>query len=138
MEEGYIHIANNIFPTLLAISHEEQAQGLMYVEPPAPVMTFVYASPQINRFWMKNTQSPLDILFCHQGRVQQICYGEPHSTAMIGDNRLTDLVIELPFGTVYASQIKLGHSVGLVKPSQEEIKKLIATKCFFNLRAGTP
>ena len=35
MEQGYIFIANNVFPSLLAISFDEQAQGLMYVEPPS-------------------------------------------------------------------------------------------------------
>jgi uncharacterized protein len=128
MENGYIHIANNIFPTLLAISYEEQAQGLMGQAWPPPVMSFIYARAQVNRFWMKSTPSPLDILFCRNGQVKQICFGEPHSTAMIGDHQLSDLVIELPFGTAASSGIKLGHSVGLVKPTHEELKKIIAEK----------
>jgi uncharacterized membrane protein (UPF0127 family) len=128
MENGYIHIANNIFPTLLAISYEEQAQGLMGQAWPPPVMSFIYARAQVNRFWMRNTPSPLDLLFCHNGRVKQICFGEPHSTMMIGDHQLSDLVIELPFGTVQSSGIKLGHGVGLVKPTHEELKKIIAEK----------
>jgi uncharacterized membrane protein (UPF0127 family) len=128
MEEGFIHIANNIFPTLLAISFEEQAQGLMGQEWPPPIMSFIYTQAQVNRFWMKNTVSPLDILFCHQGRIKQICFGQPNSTAMIGDHQLSDLVIELPFGTSAASGIKLEHKVGLVKPTQDELKKIIAKK----------
>ena len=128
MEFGYIHIANNIFPTLLAISYEEQAQGLMGQTWPPPVMSFIYSHPQVNRFWMKATPSPLDILFCRNGQVRQICFGEPHSTTMIGDHQLSDLVIELPFGTAASSGIKLGHGVGLVKPTFEELKKIIAEK----------
>lgn len=128
MEEGYIYIHNNIFPTLLAISEEEQSQGLMGQAWPPPVMSFIYATPKFNRFWMKNTPSPLDIVFCHQGEVTQICKGEPHSTSMIGDVRLSDLVIEFPHGTMLSSGIKLGHKVGLVKPSPAELKRIIAEK----------
>ena len=127
MEQGYIHLHNDIFPTLLAISEEEQAQGLMHQEWPPPVMSFVYAAPKINRFWMKNTPSPLDIIFCHQGKVAEICYGEPHSTAIIG-SKISDLVIELPYGTTDSIGLKVGHEVGLVKPTLDDLRKIFATK----------
>ena len=130
MESGYIYIANNIFSSLLAISFDEQAQGLMYIDPPVPIMSFIYAQPQINRFWMKATKAPLDIIFCNQGEVKQICYGKPYSTAMIGDYQFSDLVIELPFGTAYNSGIKLGHKAGIVKPTADELKKIIAEKTY--------
>lgn len=128
MEEGFIYIHDSVFPTLLAISDAEQAQGLMGQAWPPPVMSFVYAEPRITRFWMKNTPSPLDIVFCHNGKVRQICKGEPYSTTMIGDSKVSDLVIEFPYGTAVTSGIKLGHSVGLVKPTAEELKKIIAEK----------
>jgi uncharacterized membrane protein (UPF0127 family) len=128
MEAGYIYAANNIFPTLLAISESEQSQGLMHQSWPPPIMAFIYAEPKYNRFWMKNTPSPLDIIFCHGGKVTQICKGEPYSTEMIGDMRLSDLVIEFPHGTVASCGIKLGHDVGLVKPTREELNKIIAEK----------
>lgn len=129
MEEGYIHIANNIFPTLLAISEDEQTKGLMFEAWPPPIMSFVYAMPKVNVFWMKNTPSPLDIVFCCNGKVSQICKGEPHSTSLIGDYTHSDLVVEFPYGTIACSGIKLGHSVGLIKPSPAELKKIIAEKC---------
>ena len=128
MENGYIYVHNQIFPTLLAISEDEQAQGLMGREWPPPVMSFIYTEPKFNRFWMKNTPSPLDIVFCHAGKITQICHGEPYSTAMIGDYRLSDLVIEFPQGTVAAAGIKLNHDVGLVKPTSEELKHILAEK----------
>lgn len=128
MNSGYIHISNNIFSTLLAISEEEQQYGLMGQVWPPPVMTFVYASPKINKFWMKNTPSPLDIVFCSNGQVTQICLGEPHSTAIIGDDKFSDLVIEFPRGTVVSSDIKLGHHVGVVRPTKAELKKIIIEK----------
>lgn len=128
MEQGYIYVASNVFPTLLAISTSEQAQGLMGKVWPPPVMSFIYTTSGVNKFWMKNTPSPLDIVFCHRGEIVQICKGEPHSTALIGANNLSDLVIEFPYGTVASSGIKLGHSVGLVKPTVDELKKIIAEK----------
>jgi uncharacterized membrane protein (UPF0127 family) len=128
MEQGYIYIHDNVFPTLLAISEEEQAIGLMNQEWPPPVMSFIYTESKYNKFWMKNTPSPLDIIFSHKGKITQICKGEPYSTAMIGDNRLSDLIIELPYGTAINSGIKLGHKVGLVKPTFDELKRIIAEK----------
>jgi len=131
LETGYIHINNYIFPTLFAISSEEQQRGLMYQEWPPPIMSFVYANPQINRFWMKSTPSPLDIVFCHKGKITEICYGEPNTTNIIGSG-ISDLVIEFPYGTINEAQIKHGHSVDLVKPSWDELRKIIAQK-YYNL-----
>jgi uncharacterized protein len=128
MEKGYICIGNNIFPTLLAISEPEQQRGLMEQQWPPPVMSFIYTYPRINKFWMHNTPSPLDIVFCHQGKVSQLHIGEPFSTEMIGDNKFSDLIIEFPHGTVDKSEIKIGHSVEIVKPTPEELRKIIAEK----------
>lgn len=128
MEKGYIHISDNIFSTLFAISEAEQQRGLMEQQWPPPVMSFVYTYPRINKFWMHNTPSPLDIVFCHQGKVSQLHVGEPFSTEMIGDNKFSDLIIELPYGTVDKSGIKIGHSVGLVKPTSDELHKIFAEK----------
>lgn len=128
MKTGVIYVANNLFETLLAISNEEQERGLMHIKPPVPVMTFVYDRPKINKFWMANTPSSLDILFCHNGKVTQICKGEPYSTSTIGDNKFSDMVIELPYGTVLDSKIKLGHEVGFIEPSDQELKNIASFK----------
>jgi uncharacterized membrane protein (UPF0127 family) len=128
MKSGIIFIANNLFETLFAISAEEHQRGLMYVDPPVPVMTFIYGAPGVNKFWMANTIAPLDIIFCHGGKVSEICHGEPHSTSIIGGDSESDLVIELPYGTVDAAQIRIGQPVGLVKPTPTELHKLIAEK----------
>jgi len=127
MEQGYIYIHNNILPTLLAISAKEQERGLMHQEWPPPVMSFVYAFPSVNRFWMKNTPSPLDIVFCNKGKVAEICFGEPNSTQVIG-TQISDLVIELPHGTVDSMELKVGQSVGIVKPTLDDLRKIIAEK----------
>ena len=128
MENGYIYIQDNIFPSLFAISHEEQAKGLMHQPFPPPIMSFIYSRAQVNKFWMKNTPSPLDIVFCNNGRILQICKGEPYSTSTIGNDTFSNLVIEFPYGTIKNSSIKIGHQVGLVKPTYSELKKIAAEK----------
>lgn len=77
-------------------------------------MSFLYKRPKINKFWMHNTSSPLDIIFCCNGKVIDICYGEPFSTKVLGPDRDSDLVIELPAGLALASDIKIGQLAGLV------------------------
>lgn len=129
MENGYIYVDANIFPTLLAISEDEQSKGLMFESFPPPIMSFIYSEPQIARFWMKNTPSPLDIVFCCNGEVRKICKGEPYSTSIISSDTPSDLVIEFPIKTVEYAKIKLGHKVGIIKPTEFELKKIIAQKC---------
>jgi len=130
MRSGYIHIANNIFPTLLAISQEEQSMGLMYQPFPPPIMSFVYAKPQINMMWMKNTISPLDIVFCHNGKVSEVAYGEPNSTRIIGNHLFSDLVVELPHGMAESVPIKIGQSAGLITPELKELRAMLVRHDF--------
>jgi uncharacterized membrane protein (UPF0127 family) len=126
MEQGFVKINNQVFTVLIAISEPEQARGLMRVEPPVPNMAFVYGSPKVTKFWMANTPAPLDIVFCHNGQVTQICQGEPYSTKLIGDDMVSDLVIEFPRGA--AVHMKPGDKVGLLKPTIDELRKIIAEK----------
>jgi len=120
MINGYIYIGDNIFDSLLAISSEEQTKGLMYEKDPK-IMSFIYLKPRINKFWMKNTPAPLDIVFCYNGKISQIHKGEPFSTKVIGNDEYSDLIIELPFGTIASSNIKLGNEAGLIKPTIAEL-----------------
>jgi uncharacterized protein len=128
MEKGYIYVDENIFPTLLAISEDEQSKGLMFEPFPPPIMSFLYTEPRVMKFWMKNTPSPLDIVFCCNGSIKQIHKGEPYSTSTIGDNSLSDLIIEFPYGTVKNSKIEIGSKVGIVAPTKLELNKIIAEK----------
>lgn len=109
-----IKIGDYEFQTLLAISEEEQAQGLMHVPAPAPIMSFVYAKPRVNMFWMKNTPAPLDIVFALNGNVVAIHEGEPYSTKMIGDYQPTDLVVELPQGACDKIGLRVGDCITIV------------------------
>lgn len=123
MKKGYIYMGSSVFPTYFAISNQEQQQGLMNVEWPPPVMSFVYDTAQPNKFWMKNTPSPLDIVFCRKGEIISIYKGEPFSTSAIGPEEFSDLVIELPHGTIASEGIKIRNKVGIISPSIQDLYK---------------
>lgn len=129
MKQGYVCLNDNIFSTLLAITAEEQSKGLMHQRDPL-VMSFIYPIPQINKFWMHQTPNPLDIVFCCDGKVSQICYGEPYSTQIIGGDTYSDLIVEFPLGTTSSIGLKVGHPVQLIKPNFKELKKILARHSF--------
>src|ERR1041385_7803219 len=126
MENGYIHINDHVFPTLFALSSEEQSKGLMGQEWPPPIMSFLYSNSSCNKFWMSNTPSPLDIVFSHNGIVNQIYKGEPYSTTIIGSDQLSNLIVEFPYGTVSKFGFKLGDKIGVVKPTLGELIKIMS------------
>lgn len=108
MKEAFLKINNEVLSTLIAESSYDQQVGLMNRDYPIPNMSFVYSAPRINKFWMKNTKIPLDIIFCKSGKVVEICKGEPYSLSSIGGDHMSDLVVELPYGTASAKNIKVG------------------------------
>lgn len=96
------------FKAIAAVTDIEQSVGLMHKPWPPPVMFFPYKSAGLRKFWMKNTISPLDIVFCRDNKIISIAHGEPMSTAMVGPDETSDLVIEFPKGTAS----KYGFSIG--------------------------
>lgn len=114
------------FETLLALSFEEKLKGLMGQKFPHPNMTFIYSSSCVNKYWMKLTPSPLDIIFCLGGEIVNIWKGEPFSTSMIGrDDQLSDLVVEFPYGTCKLNDIKIGDKIELKCNDQSLLKILL-------------
>jgi len=107
-----ISIKGQVFPALVAITEEEHRKGLMYQKWPPPIMAFPYKRAAPRRFWMKNTQTPLDIVFCRANRVVGIFKGEPFSTKLVGPDEPSDLVVELPAGTAASLGLSVGDYVG--------------------------
>lgn len=105
-------INNNKFSCLVAETNKEKEIGLMYVQPPPPIMIFPYKYAQENNFWMKNTPSPLDIIFCLNNKITKIKNGEPYSLELIKGG-ISDLIIEMPSGFVSKYNIKIGDSITL-------------------------
>jgi uncharacterized protein len=101
------------FNTLVAITEEEHNKGLMWKKAPTPIMSFPYDKPEVHKFWMQNTIAPLDILFCRAGKVIDIQKGSPFSVDLIGPDENTDLVVELPLGTVEKYNIATGSNIHL-------------------------
>ena len=105
-----IILGDHEFSTLVAVSSNEQAVGLMFQKWPPPVMTFPFEKTSIHKFWMKNTPSPLDIVFIRNNKIVAIEHGEPLTTYAVGPNIAVDLVVELPSGTCESKGICVGHS----------------------------
>lgn len=116
MQKGIIYIGHKHFPCLVALTPEEQEQGLMFKKPPVHNLAFCFNYPQVRKFWMKNTLAPLDIVFCFESKIIEICEGKPHSTEMIGPNKKSDLILEFPLGTCSKHEISVGAPVTLKTP----------------------
>jgi len=95
---------------------QEQAKGLMY-RPPLPDdrgMLFPFDPPRPVQFWMKNTPSPLDMVFLRDGEVQAIvtaappCEADPCPTYGPETSVAIDHVLELRSGRA----AELGLTVG--------------------------
>ncbi len=123
-------IINGIsFDAKVAVTEREQNIGLMNQAWPPPVMFFPYKISGIRKFWMKNTPSPLDIIFCRDNRIICICSGEPMSTTMVGPDEPADLVVELPKGTAEKQSFSIGDIVH-IKYSAETAAKYLTTSAF--------
>ena len=113
------------FKAVAAITPLEQSYGLMYHKWPPPVMFFPYKDASVRKFWMKNTVSPLDIVFCRDNKIISIVAGDPLSTAMIGPNEPCDLVVEFPKGTVEENNFCIGDTVSFKYSASNAAKFLL-------------
>ena len=114
MKQGYVIINNKIHKCLIAVSQEERSLGLMHVKWPPPIMAFPNFRPTINKFWMKNTPSPLDIVFCMDSKIIAIEHGQPNTLDMIGPDEFSDLVVEFPRGFTNINNININDSIKLL------------------------
>jgi uncharacterized membrane protein (UPF0127 family) len=99
----------------LALTPEDQAQGLMYREslPPRAGMLFVFDQPAPHHFWMKNTMIPLDMIWMDEaGKVTFVsadtppCKADPCPT--YGPDGPAKQVLEIPGGKAKEEKVEVG------------------------------
>jgi uncharacterized membrane protein (UPF0127 family) len=85
----------------LALSPEEQAQGLMYRKSldEGQGMLFVFDRDKLASFWMKNTLIPLSIAYINSdGTILEIHDMRPEDLSLIRSSRSVRYALEVPQG----------------------------------------
>jgi uncharacterized protein len=104
-----------VYRVELALTPEDQAQGLMYREslPPNAGMLFVFDQPAPHHFWMKNTMIPLDMIWINDaGKVIFVsadtppCKADPCPT--YGPDTNAKQVLEIAGGKAKAEGVSVG------------------------------
>ena len=103
------------FTVYLAISKEQRAQGLSFVTdlPSDYGMLFVFPERRRINMWMKDTPSPLDLLFIDKkGQITKIVSDTtPNSTTIITSDDEASAVLEVNGGTARRLHIVTGDRV---------------------------
>lgn len=106
---------SHVFHVWIADTAAREQQGLMYVKRlgPGRGMLFIFPSPQVGTFWMKNTLIALDLLFiAPDGRIIRIAANaQPMSEATIESMGIVRGVLEVAGGTSERLGIKAGDRV---------------------------
>lgn len=110
-----VTIGDQIFHVSYAATDAEKAQGLMFVEtmPSNGGMVFLYDTPQVTKFWMKNTLISLDILFFNEKA--ELVYieheAQPQSLLPRGPEDSVCVVVEIKGGEAHRRGIKTGDKL---------------------------
>ncbi len=98
----------------IAATPEARERGLMQRQRLAPYdgMVFFFPTPAPQRFWMKDTPLPLDMLFVDEmGRIVYIHTATPLSLEPIGPSTPVRSVIEIAAGRASTENITVGNTV---------------------------
>jgi len=110
-----------VYKLELALTPEDQAQGLMYREslPPNTGMLFVFGADEPHHFWMKNTMIPLDMIWMDAaGKVIFVsantppCKADPCPT--YGPDGPARQVLEIAGGMAAREKITVGATLRLL------------------------
>jgi hypothetical protein len=102
----------------IARTDEERRRGLMYRRhlEPGTGMLFIFDRPEPQKFWMKNTLIPLDMIFIDEQR--RVIFVEENAEPLTLDPRGPDLpalyVLEVPGGWSRTAKIAPGTKIELV------------------------
>jgi uncharacterized protein len=99
----------------MALKPEQQITGLMFrpTVPPDGGMLFDWGTPRESQMWMKNTLSPLDMVFINaDGTIRSIVENTvPQSLAVIDSRGPVLATLELAAGTTARLNIRVGDKV---------------------------
>jgi uncharacterized membrane protein (UPF0127 family) len=106
---------SHVFTVEVAETEQQQDTGLMF-RPEVPAntgMLFPWAQPQVSEMWMKNTISPLDMVFIGaDGTVKAIAENTvPYSLRTISSGVPVLATLELQAGITAAEDINVGDKV---------------------------
>jgi uncharacterized membrane protein (UPF0127 family) len=105
----------HVFNVEMALKPEQQITGLMFREhiPEDGGMLFDWGRDQESQMWMKNTVSPLDMLFISaDGKVKHIAENTvPRSLAVIDSAGPVRATLEVAAGTAERLDIRVGDTV---------------------------
>jgi uncharacterized membrane protein (UPF0127 family) len=107
--------ASHAFNVEMAIKPDQQTVGLMF-RPSVPAdggMLFDWGMPRASQMWMRNTISPLDMVFINaDGSVRSIAENTvPESLAIIDSRGPVRATLELAAGTAARLNIRVGDKV---------------------------
>ena len=107
--------ARHDFMVEMALQPDQQTVGLMFrtTVPPDGGMLFDWGTPRDSTMWMRNTVSPLDMLFINEdGTVRHIAEDAvPKSLAMIPSGGAVRATLEVAAGTAKRLGIRVGDKV---------------------------
>ena len=103
------------FDVEMALTEQQQTVGLMFrtTIPPAGGMLFDWGAPRDSTMWMRNTVSPLDMVFINaDGTVRRVVEDTvPESLAVIESRGPVRATLELAAGTAKRLNIHAGDKV---------------------------
>lgn len=99
----------------IADNAEKRTKGLMEVKNLSEdnAMLFIFDTPQVANFWMKNTAIPLDIIFVDKSNkiVHIHKNAKPFDETLISSQKEVDKAIEVNAGLVNKYNIKVGNKI---------------------------
>jgi uncharacterized membrane protein (UPF0127 family) len=109
-----------VYSLELALTPEDQAQGLMYREslPEKTGMLFLFPDNAPHGFWMKNTMIPLDMIWMDEsGRVVYVSANTPPCKAdpcpVYGPEGPARMVLEIAGGMAARENVTVGSTLKL-------------------------
>lgn len=104
-----------------ALYPAEQQQGLMHRRDLGPNegMIFIYKTPQVMSFWMRNTPTPLDIGFFNaEGVLQEVYPLHPFDETTVRSRKEAKYAIEMPRGWFSSHNVQPGSKLEVAAVSK--------------------